>query len=73
MENKPGYQTKATFEDVKSGDWYYDAINWAAENGIVEGYSADAFGPNDPITREQMAAILYRYADYKLFHSRRYR
>ncbi len=65
MENRPDYNKVSSFEDVKSGDWYYDAINWAAENKIVNGYSDTAFGPNDPITREQMAAILYRYADYK--------
>ena len=65
MENRPDYKTVSSFEDVKSGDWFYDAINWAAENNIVNGYSDTEFGPNDPITREQMAAILYRYADYK--------
>ena len=46
-------------------DWYIRAVNWAAENGIVNGMSADRFAPNDPITREQFAAILYRYAEYK--------
>ena len=40
-------------------------MNWAAENGIVNGYSAERFGPMEPITREQMAAILYRYAQYR--------
>lgn len=50
------------FADVKSGSYYEKAVAWAAEHGIVTGYSETAFGPNDPITREQMAAILYRYA-----------
>jgi len=51
-------------KDVKGGQWYTEAIRWAQSNGVVEGYSADAFGPDDPITREQMATILYRYAKY---------
>ncbi len=47
-------------------DAYYSApIAWAAWNGVVNGYSPTSFGPEDPITREQMAAILYRYVDYK--------
>ena len=53
------------FNDVKSGMYYEAPIAWAAANGIVNGYSADKFGPDNPITREQMAAILYRYAQYK--------
>lgn len=47
------------------GQSYTEAIRWAQANGIVKGYNAEQFGPNDPITREQMAAILYRYAVYK--------
>ena len=46
---------------MAEGAWYADAISWAAGEGIVSGYG-DTFGPNDPITREQLAAILYRYA-----------
>ena len=53
------------FTDVTPGAYYENAITWASENGIVNGYSDTAFGPNDAITREQMAAILYRYAQYK--------
>jgi len=52
------------FSDVPSGQWYTDAVRWAAANGIVAGYSASQFGPGDKITREQLAAILYRYADF---------
>ncbi len=50
------------FSDVESGSWYEDAVNWADENGIVNGYGDGTFGPDDDITREQMAAVLYRYA-----------
>ena len=55
----------ADFSDVAGGDWYADPVAWAASEGIVGGYGDGTFGPNDPITREQMASILYRYADYK--------
>jgi hypothetical protein len=65
LETQPNPTASNTFADVDSGTWYTDAVAWAAENDIVEGYDADTFGPNDPITREQMAAILYRYASYK--------
>lgn len=53
------------FTDVPAGQWYTDAVAWASANNIVGGYGDGTFGPNDPITREQMAAILYRYARYK--------
>lgn len=49
----------------RRGQYYTDAVEWASANGIVGGYGNGRFGPNDPITREQMAAILYRYAAYK--------
>lgn len=50
------------FSDVKSNEWYTDAVIWAAQNNIVNGYNDGRFGPNDPLTREQMAAIFYRFA-----------
>ena len=50
------------FNDVDSGAWYADAVTWAAENGIVGGYGNGTFGPNDPITREQLAVMLWRYS-----------
>lgn len=53
--------TEAIFSDVSLGQWYTNAISWASKNGVVSGYGNDLFGPNDAITREQMAAILYRY------------
>ena len=55
----------AGFTDVAYGTWYTAAVNWAAANDIVTGYGSGKFGPMDPITREQMAAILFRYADFK--------
>ena len=60
LEGKPAAGS-ANFADVAEGAWYADAIAWAAGEGIVSGYG-DTFGPNDAITREQLAAILYRYA-----------
>ena len=53
------------FRDVAAGSYYEKAAIWAAENGLVSGYENGCFGPNDPVTREQLAAILYRYAQYR--------
>jgi hypothetical protein len=49
------------FADVAEGMYYYQAVNWAAQQGIVSGYGDGRFGPNDAVTREQLAAILYRF------------
>lgn len=65
LEGSPAVSGGAAFGDVSSGQWYSDGVAWASANGIVTGYSNGSFGPNDTITREQMAAILYRYARYK--------
>lgn len=65
LEGSPAVTGTSAFVDVPAGQWYTDAVNWAAANQIVKGTSATAFAPNDSITREQMAAILYRYAQYK--------
>lgn len=65
MDGSPVPKGKNSFTDVEAGKWYADAITWTAENGIFAGYGKDKFGPDDPITREQLAAIFYRYADYK--------
>lgn len=62
MEGRPAVFEACPFTDVKAGAYYERAIVWAAENGIVKGYGNGCFGPDDQITREQMAAILYRYA-----------
>ena len=65
LENEPEVSGGSAFTDVENGAWYADAVAWAAANDIVNGTSATTFAPNSPITREQMAAILYRYAAYK--------
>ena len=65
IEGKPSYTAGGAFGDVVSGAWYYDAVMWAASNKIVTGHDATRFAPDDSITREQMAAIIYRYSTYK--------
>ena len=65
MEGEPTVNYAMTFEDVPSEQWYTEAIRWATSTGIVTGYSDTAFGPNDNVSREQLAAILYRYAQSK--------
>ncbi|MGN0967671.1 MAG: S-layer homology domain-containing protein [Oscillospiraceae bacterium] len=65
LEGEPAVDSGSVFSDVPEGAWYHDAVLWAASNGIVEGYGNGVFGAKDPITREQFAAILYRYAQYK--------
>ena len=65
MEGSPAGSTDLTFADVSADAWYADAIRWAASQHIVDGYSADQFGPNDNVSREQLAMILWRYAKYK--------
>lgn len=65
LEGSPAVTGTSAFVDVPTGQWYTDAVNWAAANQIVKGTSATTFAPNDSITREQMAAILYRYTQYK--------
>lgn len=57
--------TASSFTDVKSGEWYTEAIEWAADKGIINGYGDGLFGPQDEITREQMAVMLARYIEYK--------
>lgn len=65
MEGMPTVVSESKYTDVNKEFYYYSPIVWATENGIVNGYSKEIFAPNDRITREQFAAILYRYADYK--------
>ncbi len=67
LAGEPAVNGDAGFTDVKSGDWYAKAVAWAKANKIVSGVSAAEFAPNKDITREQMAAILYRYASYKSY------
>lgn len=65
MDGAPNVGGRYSFEDVPYDAWYSKAVLWAERRGIVSGYSAEAFGPNDPITREQLAAILCNYSAYK--------
>lgn len=65
LEDASSKPADAGFTDVADNAWYADAVNWAKENNIVSGYSDTLFGPEDTLTREQFAAILYRYAAYK--------
>lgn len=64
IENEPDAE-KSGFTDVAEGKYYFDAVNWAASQGVVAGYGNNLFGPEDQITREQMVAVLYRYAAKK--------
>jgi len=66
MNGKPAMEYTERFPDVEKGIWYTDAILWASQAKVVNGYSSNGyFGPADKITREQMAAMMYRYADFK--------
>ena len=65
LEGKPETNAENPFEDVADGTWYTDAVIWAAANGIVNGVGDNRFDPDGKITREQMAAILYRYTKFK--------
>ena len=65
MEGEPASGYAMTFRDVPDGKWYTEAIAWAAEQELVKGYSAERFGPEDRLTREQLVTILERYAGYK--------
>lgn len=65
MEGAPEASGTNPFSDVETGEWYTDAVIWAAENKIVEGYEDGTFRPAANITREQLAAILYRFAQGK--------
>ena len=64
LEGEPAGTGGSSFTDVADGQWYTDAVAWAAANGIVNGMENNTFAPNSPVTREQMAAILYRYAQF---------
>lgn len=65
MEGNPAVSGELTFKDVSKDAWYYNAVLWATQKGIISGYSADKFGSNDTLTREQMALILNGYAKNK--------
>ena len=65
LEGSPETTGAVRFGDVAGGAWYTQAVRWAAGCGVVKGYDDGRFGPDDAVTREQMAAILYRYAQHK--------
>ena len=65
VEGKPVVNYYMPFTDVDGAAWYAEAVRWAASEGIVNGVTDTSFAPDDPITREQLAAILYRYAKAK--------
>ena len=71
LEQTPAPTANNPFGDVADGKWYTNAVVWAAESGLVSGYGNNTFGPEDNITREQMAVILYRYAQLKNYDERR--
>ena len=62
IAREPSVKGTAPFRDVEKNSWYTNAVIWAAENGIVKGVNTPTFAPNDQITREQIATILFRYA-----------
>lgn len=65
LEGEPAGTGSSSFSDVSSGSYYEKAVAWAAANGIVTGTGSTSFSPDAKVTREQLAAILYRYAQYK--------
>ena len=64
MDGAPDAKSDSRFTDVAGDQWYSDAVAWADENGIVRGFGDGTFAPNAPVTREQFAAMLCRYAQY---------
>lgn len=65
MEGKPKVTYKTVFSDVQESDWYAQAVCWASEKGVVSGYTGGKYGPKDNVTREQLVAILHKYAIYR--------
>lgn len=65
LDGEPAVTASSGFTDVAAGSYYEAAVTWAASMGIVDGYGNGRFGPDDTITREQLAAIMYRYAAYR--------
>lgn len=69
MEGSPAVTGENPYTDVADGTWYTDAVLWAAQQGIVNGMGGGRFAPLDNITREQLAAMLLRYSDYKKYNT----
>lgn len=65
IQGRPAVTGASPFTDVAGDAWYADAVVWASANGLVDGYGDGRFGPDTPITREQMAVMLWRYARYR--------
>jgi hypothetical protein len=66
LDGKPSASGEVSFSDVgDASQYYYDAVRWASASGVVNGYDDGTFRPNASVTREQMAAIMYRYATFK--------
>lgn len=65
LDGSPSVGGSTSFSDISPGIWYSDAIIWARSAGVAAGYGNDTFGPNDTVTREQLAVFLWRYASYK--------
>ena len=64
LEDEPEHEHTNGFADVEDNRWYTDAVAWANSVGIVEGHSDEIFDPHGEVTREQIAVILHRYAEY---------
>ena len=65
LENQPAAASNMSFKDVAAGSWYSNPVAWASGNGLVSGYPDASFSPNQGITRQELAAVLYRYAQMK--------
>jgi|GEM_PF-794867 len=65
MDGSVSAPNASSFEDVASGTWCWEAIQWASFTGVMAGYNAQTFGTNEPVTREQLAALMFRYEKYK--------
>ena len=65
IEGSPKTSASNAYRDISEKDWFFDAVLWASENGIVNGTAPDCFSPDAAVTREQMATLAYRYAKYK--------
>lgn len=64
LEDEPAVRGVQKFSDVEAGTWYTDAVEWASDDSIVKGVGKDRYAPNDEVTREQIATMLFRYAQY---------
>ena len=65
LDGSPAVEGRNNYTDVEYGSWYYDAVTWARQSGVMSGYGNNLFGPNDPVTRQQLAAMFCNYANYK--------